>query len=61
MQKFLCQLKADDRRTARKWSAVVLSLYGSIIAGLVLYTVLHAPNSDYAAVAGKSQAMLTKR
>jgi hypothetical protein len=61
MQKFLYQLKEDDRLTARRWSAVTLSFYGSIIAGLVLYAVLHtSPNTEYASTGGKSQAMLTR-
>jgi hypothetical protein len=58
------QLKEDDRRTARKWSAATFCFYGSIVAGLALYVVLHMnPNTEYASVGEKSQTqtMLTKR
>jgi hypothetical protein len=64
MQKFLYQMKEDDRRTARKWSAASFCFYGSIVAGLALYVVLHMnPNTEYASVGEKSQTqtMLTKR
>lgn len=64
MQKFLFQLKEDDRRTARKWSAATFCFYGSIVAGLALYVVLHMNlNTEYASVGEKSQTqtMLTKR
>jgi hypothetical protein len=64
MQKFLYQMKEDDRRTARKWSAATFCFYGSIVAGLILYVALHTnPNAEYASAGGKlqTQTMLTNR
>jgi hypothetical protein len=42
MQKFLFQLKEDDRRLVRKWRLATIGIYGSILAGLVLYTALRS-------------------
>jgi hypothetical protein len=56
MQKFPHQLKADDRRFARKCSIAVLGFYGSIIAVMAIYAGLHSRSTEYAS-AGKASQM----
>jgi hypothetical protein len=48
MQKFPHQLKADDRRFARKCYIAVLGFYGSIIAVMAIYAGLHSRPTEYA-------------
>ena len=60
MQKFLDQLNEDDRPIVRKWRLATLGFYGSILAGLVLYTVLHwNPEVNYASADSAAHAKLT--
>lgn len=57
MQKFLDQLNEDDRRVVRKWRLATLGFYGSILAGLVVYTVLHwNPEVNYASADSAAHA-----
>jgi hypothetical protein len=59
MQKFLDQLNEDDRPIVRKWRLATLGFYGSILAGLVLYTVLHwNPEVNYASADSAAHAKL---
>jgi hypothetical protein len=59
MQKFLYQLNETDRRIVRKWRLVTLGFYGSILAGMVVYTALHwNPQVNYAAVDSAAHAKL---
>jgi hypothetical protein len=59
MQKFLDQLNDDDRRVVRKWRLATLGFYGSILAGLVLYTALHwNPEVNYASADSAAHAKL---
>ncbi|MDN3273438.1 hypothetical protein QWJ07_04225 [Frankia sp. RB7] len=59
MQKFLDQLNEDDRRIVRKWRLATLGFYGSILAGLVVYTVLHLnPEVNYASADSAAHAKL---
>ena len=59
MQKFLDQLNEDDRPIVRKWRLATLGFYGSILAGLVVYTVLHwNPEVNYASVDSAAHARL---
>ena len=59
MQKFFNQLDENDRRIVRKWRLATLGFYGSILAGLVLYTVLHwNPEVNYASVDSTAHAKL---
>ncbi|MBR0696274.1 hypothetical protein [Bradyrhizobium lablabi] len=37
MQKFIEELDSGERRVANNWTLVSFSLYGSILAGLVLH------------------------
>lgn len=60
MQKFLDQSNEDDRRIVRKWRLATLGFYGSILAGLVVYTVLHwNPEVNYASADSAAHAKLT--
>lgn len=60
MQKFLDQSNEDDRRIVRKWRLATLGFYGSILAGLVVYTVLHwNPEVNYASADFAAHAKLT--
>lgn len=60
MQKFLDQSNEDDRRIVRKWRLATLAFYGSILAGLVVYTVLHwNPEVNYASADSAAHAKLT--
>lgn len=60
MQKFLDQLNDDDRRIVRKWRLATLGFYGSILAGLVVYTVLHwNPEVNFASADSAAHAKLT--
>lgn len=59
MQKFLDQLNENDRRIVRKWRLATLGFYGSILAGLVLYTALHwNPEVNYASIDSAAHAKL---
>jgi len=59
MQKFLDQLNDDDRRIVRKWRLATLGFYGSILAGLVVYTALHwNPEVNYASADSAAHAKL---
>ncbi len=59
MQKFLDQLNESDRRIVRKWRMVTFAFYGSILAGVVLYTALHwNPEVNYASVDSVAHAKL---
>lgn len=59
MQKFLDQLNEDDRRIVRKWRLATLGFYGSILAGLVLYTALRLnPEVNYASADSAAHAKL---
>ncbi len=59
MQKFLYQLDETDRRIVRKWRLVTLGFYGSILAGMVVYTALHwNPEVNYASVDSTAHAKL---
>ena len=59
MQKFFNQLDENDRRIVRKWRLATLGFYGSILAGLVLYTALHwNPEVNYASVDSIAHAKL---
>jgi|GEM_PF-3993749 len=40
MQKYIEDLESGDRRVAKNWAMVSFSLYGSILAGLVLYAAV---------------------
>lgn len=60
MQKFLDQSNEDDRCIVRKWRLATLGFYGSILAGLVVYTVLHwNPEVNYASADSAAHAKLT--
>ena len=60
MQNFIERFDGDDRRVVRKWGLATLGLYGSILAGLVVYAVLHwNPEVNYAAVDSAAHARLT--
>ncbi|WP_426406705.1 hypothetical protein [Bradyrhizobium ganzhouense] len=59
MQNFLDPLNDDDRRVVRKWRLATLGFYGSILAGLVVYSVLHwNPEVNYASVDATAHAKL---
>ena len=59
MQNFIDDFDEDDRRTARKWRWATLGLYGSILAGLVVYAALHwNPEVNYASVDSAAHAKL---
>jgi hypothetical protein len=59
MQKFLHQLNESDRRIVRKWRLATLALYGSILAGMVVYAALHwNPEVNYASVDSNARAKL---
>jgi hypothetical protein len=61
MQKFLYQLKDDDRRTARKWSLIVIGFYGSILAGLIVYAALQPDQeTNLASAVTGAQASLSR-
>lgn len=56
MQKFLYQLDEHDRRIARKWRLASVGLYGSILAGMLLYTAFHwNPQVNYAAADSRTR------
>ena len=60
MQNFIEQFDENDRRIVRKWRLATLGFYGSILAGLVLYTVLHwNPEVNYASADSAAHAKLT--
>jgi hypothetical protein len=40
MQKFIEELDSGDRRVANNWTIVSFSLYGSILAGMILYAAV---------------------
>jgi len=59
MQKFVDQLSETDRRIVRKWRLATLGFYGSILAGMVVYTALHwNPEVNYASVDTRDHAKL---
>ena len=58
MQKFLFQLRVEDRRIARKWSIATLGFYGSILAGMVLYAALNTTPSQSTSAGGKSDVQM---
>lgn len=65
MQNFIDQfdendrLDENDRRVVRKWRLATLGFYGSILAGLVLYTALHwNPEVNYASANSAAHAKL---
>lgn len=59
MQKFIDQLNESDRPIVRKWRLATLGFYGSILAGLVLYTALHwNPEVNYASVDSTARAKI---
>lgn len=59
MQNFFNQFDENDRRIVRKWRLAALGFYGSILAGLVLYTALHwNPEVNYASVDSAAHAKL---
>ncbi|WP_234682675.1 hypothetical protein [Bradyrhizobium monzae] len=59
MQNFIDRLNEDDHRVVRKWRWATLGFYGSILAGVVLYTVLHwNPEVNYASVDSAAHAKL---
>lgn len=60
MQKFLDQSNEGDRRIVRKWRLATLGFYGSILAGLLAYTMLHwNPEVNFASVDSAAHAKLT--
>lgn len=60
MQNFIDQFDENDRRVVRKWRLATLGFYGSILAGLVVYTVLHwNPEVNYASADSAAHAKLT--
>lgn len=59
MQKFLDQLNESDRRIVRRWRLATVGFYGSILAGMIVYTALHwNPEVDYASVDSRAHAKL---
>ena len=48
MQKYIEELESGDRRVTNNWTMVSFSLYGSILAGLMLYAAVEQ-NRDTAA------------
>ena len=59
MQKFLYQLNETDRRIVRRWRWVTLGFYGSLLAGMVVYTALHwNPEVNYASADSAAHAKL---
>jgi len=60
MQNFIEQFDENDRRILRKWRLATLGFYGSILAGLVVYAVLHwNPEVNYASADSSAHAKLT--
>ena len=60
MQNFIERFDDDDRRVVRKWRLATLGFYGSILAGLVVYAVLHwNPEVNYASADSAAHAKLT--
>ena len=55
MQKFIEELDHGDRRVANNWTIVAFSLYGSILAGLVLYAAVEQ-NRDTGPAEANTQA-----
>ena len=50
MQKFIEELDSGDRRVANNWTIVAFGLYGSILAGLAIYTAVeHSRDASLAA------------
>ena len=61
MQKFLYQLKEDDKRIVRKWRLVTIGFYGSILAGLIVYAALQQNQETNLAASGTgAQASLLR-
>jgi hypothetical protein len=49
LQKSSCDFSDEDRRVARRWRLASVSLYGSIVAGLILYAAFsQSPDVNYA-------------
>jgi hypothetical protein len=49
MQKYPSNLSQDERRLARRWTLGSIGIYGSMIAGMLLYTTfIRSPNVDVA-------------
>jgi hypothetical protein len=49
MQRFPYRLDESDRRTVRKWRWRAVGLYGSILAGLIVWIALNkSPDVNYA-------------
>lgn len=59
MQKFIDQFDENERRIVRRWRLATFGLYGSILAGMVLYAALHwTPEVNYASVDSAAHAKL---
>ncbi len=59
MQKFFDQLNESDRRVVRKWRLAALGFYGSLVAGIVLFAVLHwNPQVNYASTDSATRAKI---
>ena len=59
MQKFLDEFDEKDCRIVRKWRLASFGFYASIVAGLVLYAVLHwTLEVNYASVDAAAHARL---
>jgi hypothetical protein len=59
MQKVLDQLNENDRPIVRKCRLAAFAFYGSILAGMVLYVVLHwNPEVHYASVDSAARAKI---
>lgn len=58
MQKYIEELESGDRRVANNWTIVSFSLYGSILAGLLLYAAVEQ-NRDTGLLAADAQATAT--
>ncbi|QOZ68929.1 hypothetical protein WN72_23340 [Bradyrhizobium arachidis] len=57
MQKFFYPLNETDRRVVRKWRIVTLGFYGSLLAGMALYVVMHwNAEVNYASVDSSAHA-----
>ena len=60
MQNFIERFDDGDRRVVRKWRWATLGFYGSILAGLVVYGLLHwNPEVNYASAESAAHAKLT--
>jgi hypothetical protein len=59
VQKFLYRLNEGDCRIVRRWRLATLGFYGSILAGMVLYAMLHwNAEVDYASVDAAAHAKI---